>query len=156
MDNEINDDHGHTFAKFWLCNFGGQHDLDLINMLLLDNKSKVNLLCNKRIIIRVWTKYDYMTVKRYGGTINTNHNFYVKGYGEVWFDERAITNILVLKNVKRKFRVNYDSNNDGLFTIQNTSGKYVPFNMHKGGIYYHDTKNRHVTLVKNVSDNKAG
>ena len=41
-----------------------------------------------------------------------------KGYGEIWFDELAIIKILALKNVKRKFRVNYDSNNDVVFTVQ--------------------------------------
>ena len=40
---------------------------------------------------------------------------FVKNYGEVWFDTRAITNILSLKNVKNKYRVTYDSESEDVF-----------------------------------------
>ena len=50
-----------------------------------------------------------MTVKRNGGDLKTHQKAHVENYGEVWFDERAITNIMSLKNVKEKFIVTYDS-----------------------------------------------
>ena len=50
-----------------------------------------------------------------GGSITTNFKAYVKNYGEVWFDTRAITNILSLKNVKNKYRVTYDSETEDVF-----------------------------------------
>ena len=97
-----------------------------------------------------------MTVKLNGVTIKTTQKSYVKGYGEVWFDERSITNILALENVKNKFRVTYDSNNDVFLRLHKPSGKDVYFNMNKDRLYYHDTKNWNVTLVQSVIKNKSG
>ena len=53
-----------------------------------------------------------MTVKGNGGDLKTHQKSHFENYGEVWFDEREITNITSLKNVKEKFRVTYDSNRD--------------------------------------------
>ena len=100
-------------------------------MLLLDNQSNIDLFCNNNLVTRFWTIDEFMIVKGNGGAIKTTWKSHVKGYGEVWFDEQAITNILVLKNVKRKFRVTYNSNNKRVFAVQNPSRKYVHFNIHK-------------------------
>ena len=58
-----------------------------------------------------------MTVKGNGGSITTNKIGKLKNYGDVWFDECAITNILCLKNVKQKYQVTYNSSTDGVFTL---------------------------------------
>ena len=90
-----------------------------------------------------------MSVKGSGSSITTNKIGYLKKYGDVWFDERAITNILCLKNVKQKYRVTYDSSRDGVFTVHKT-GQQLHFVMHKDGVHYHNTKNCEITLVQTV------
>jgi hypothetical protein len=40
-----------------------------------------------------------MTVMGNGGKLTINTKANLKGYGKLWFDERAITNILSLKRV---------------------------------------------------------
>ena len=100
-------------------------------MLILNNQSTVDLICNKKLVTRVWNSYESMKVKGNGGAINTTHKAYVKGYGDVCLNEQAITNILALKNVKCKFRVTYDSRNEGVFTVHKPSGQGVQFCMHK-------------------------
>ena len=82
-----------------------------------------------------------MTVKGNGGNLKTNNKAYVKNYGEVWFDERAITNIMSLKNVKEKSRVTYDSGRDGTFTVHKPNGVNIKFGMYRDGLHYHDTVN---------------
>ena len=52
-----------------------------------------------------------------GGSITTNRQVHLKIYGGVWFDERAITNILCLKNMKEKYRVTYESAENETFTV---------------------------------------
>jgi len=47
--------------------------------------------------------------------LTTNQKAYVKNYGEVWFDNNTIINILCVKNVRKKFRVTYDSDDDSTF-----------------------------------------
>ena len=62
-----------------------------------------------------------------------------KGFGEVWFDSRALTNILSLKHVKEMFRVTYDSNlDDGAFVVHKPNGLTNCFVMHKDGLHYFD------------------
>ena len=71
-----------------------------------------------------------MTVKGNGGDLKIHQKAHVKSYGEVWFDERAITNIMLLKNVKEKFRVTYDSNRDRTFTVHKPNGVKIKLGMH--------------------------
>ena len=92
-----------------------------------------------------------MSVKSNGGIINTKKKIgYQKNYGDVWFDERAITNILCLKNVKQKYRVTYDSSTYGVFTVHKP-GQQLHFVMHKDGLHYHK-----ITLVQTVQENVEG
>ena len=71
-----------------------------------------------------------MTVKGNGGDLKTHQKSHVENNGEVWFDERAITNIMLLKNFKEKFRVTYDSDRDGTFTVNRPNGVNIKFEIH--------------------------
>ena len=97
-----------------------------------------------------------MTVKGNGGNLITHKKAYVENYGEVWFNERAITNIMFLKNVKDKFRVTYDSDRDGTFTVHKPNGVSIKFGMYCNGLHYHDMVNRQVTMVQTVTENEKG
>ena len=90
-----------------------------------------------------------------GGSITTNRQGHLKNYGDVWFDERAITNILCLKNMKKKYRVTYDSAENGTFTVYKPDAQ-LNCVMHQDGLHYHDTKNREVTLIQTVQENEEG
>ena len=90
---------------------------DLRHLLLLDNQSTCDIFCNPKLLKNIHSTPNSMSVKRNCGSITTNKIGYLKNYGDVWFDERAITNILFLKNVKQKYQVTYDSSTDGVFTV---------------------------------------
>ena len=96
-----------------------------------------------------------MSVKGNDVSITTNKIGYLKNYGDIWFDERALTNIHCLKNVKQKYRVTYDSSTDGVFTVHKP-GQQLHFVMHKDGLHYHNTRNREITLVQMVQENEEG
>ncbi len=80
----------------------------------------------------------------------------VKNYGEVWFDERAITNILCLKNVRTKFKVVYESQPESKFTVYRKNGTTIEFKMHLDGLHYHNTKKRELIMVNTVAENAEG
>ena len=122
---------------------------DLRRMILLDNQSTCDLFCNIKLLSNIHKTYKTIQVTGNGGSITTNRQGHIKNYGDAWFDERAITNILCLKNTKKKYRVTYDSAKNGTFTVHKPDS-HLLFVMHLDGLHYHDTKNREVTLIQTV------
>ena len=57
--------------------------------------------------------------------------------------------------MKQKYRVTYDSSADVVFTVHKP-GELLHFVLQKGGLHYHDTRNREITLVKTVQENEEG
>ena len=84
-------------------------------------------------------------MKGNGCDLKTNKKAYVKDYGEAWFDERVITNIMSLNNAKEKFRVTYDSYRDGTLTAHKPNRVNIKFGMNRDGLHDHATVNRQVT-----------
>jgi hypothetical protein len=81
------------------------------------------------------------------------------GYGTVWYDPQAIANILSLKNIKQKYHVTYNSNDeDSSFCVKKADGKTFLFKESERGLYYIDTVNNvhqdGVLMVNTVSNKK--
>ena len=125
-------------------------------MLIRDNQSTVNLFFQNKLVARVWTTDEYMSVKVNYVAIKTSLKSYVKGllWGMVWWMSHH--QHFGTKNVKLKFRVTYYRNNYWLLTVHKTIRQDTQSNMHKDGLHYHCTKNRQITLVWTVSENEAG
>ena len=90
---------------------------DLKGYVLLDNESTVDAFCNPNLISNIHEVDETMTLRSNGGTIKTSQMAKVKGYGDVWFNKDFITNIICLKNIKKKYRVTYDSKADSAFIV---------------------------------------
>ena len=76
-----------TRLRFFFCYVGGQNELDLRRMLLMDNQQTIELFFKNRLVTTVWTKDDSMTGKGGGGTIKTNRKASVNVYDGSCFDE---------------------------------------------------------------------
>ena len=95
-----------------------------------------------------------MCIKGNGGTLNATKRTYVKNYGEVWFDEWAITNILSFSNVKKQFHISYDDSNGSVFKVHKPDGTTKDFMMHADGLHYHDTKGQQLVMLNTVKQNE--
>jgi hypothetical protein len=85
-----------------------------------------------------------MRLKSNGGTMEVKKQAIMPGYhAHVWYNKKAITNILSLSNVIKQYRVTYDSI-DQMFVVHcEPEGKPdMEFRMHKSGLHYFDPRAR--------------
>ena len=60
----------------------------------------------------------YITIHSNYGMIRVTKEATLKGYGTVWFDEGAITNILSLGSIRGKYSVRYDTEGNYFLIIK--------------------------------------
>ena len=63
------------------------------------------------------------------------------GYGPVWFDSRAIANVLSLKLVKEKYHIQYNSDEKDGFVVTKPNGERFKFIQSSSGLHYLDMTN---------------
>jgi len=87
-----------------------------------------------------------------------NHKAKMAGYhAHVWYDKRAITNILALKNVIKQYRVTYNSNEQRFIVHREEDNKpNMEFWMHESGLHYFDPRDEEFAFINTVSGNMKG
>jgi hypothetical protein len=129
------------------------------NCILLDSRSKADIFCNAALL---------SDIHESGLSINFHCNAGVrwvakvgtlKSYGEVWYCEDAIANILSiamsLAKMRKRYPVKFRSVNENQF-VDIQSSKEVIFKQSESGLYFHDTINREVVMVNTVNGNIEG
>ena len=125
-------------------------------MLLMDNQSTVDIFCNPDLLHNVRETNTLMTISTNGGGLQTSCMGTLKNYGDVWYHEKALTNIVGLNNlIKKGYHVSFDSDVANQFTVTKHNGDTINFYPSKDGLYYHDTRVNGVTLLNVVSENAA-
>ena len=81
----------------------------------------------------------------------------LEGYGEVWYDPRAIANILSLKNLRKQFHVSYDSSSGSGFVVTKPDGSSFAFKESEHGLHYLDAgvHKQGTVLVNTVEGNRS-
>ena len=78
--------------------------------ILLDNQSSVTVFCNKDMVSNIRESDNgEMQLKTNGGTLVTTQKADLPQWGEVWYNENAITNIFSYAEMADKYRITYDS-----------------------------------------------
>jgi hypothetical protein len=98
-----------------------------------------------------------MRLKSNGGTMVVTRKSTMLGYNNtVWFNIRAITNIIALCNLIDQYRVTYDSD-DLMFVVhlESESKPNMEFRMHESGLHYYERrKEHHLNFVNTISEKK--
>jgi len=89
----------------------------LSRWMLLDSQSTVAVFCNLRMLSNIYVLKIHLILKFNMGTISVTKKGNLEGYGMVWYHPTGIANILSLNNVKKKYRVIFDSNLKYSFVI---------------------------------------
>ena len=111
-----------------------EHD-EMKDWILLDSGSTVNLFSNPKLVDKIKTVDEVMELATNAGTRINNQKADVPDFGEVWYDNKAITNIFALKEMIKRYRVTYDSNVEDAFIIH-LPHKVVKFRRSPNGLYY--------------------
>jgi hypothetical protein len=162
--------------KLFKQTHGTKSKLELREIILLDNQSTTDLICNPSLVGKTFKSSRNLRLQSNGGTMSVTHKARMPGYhAPVWYDKKAITNILSMHNVIKQYRVTYDS--DELMFVVHRGSENKPsmeFRMHESGLHYYDprdeqdfvfvsmcdedamTQSEDVAFVNTVSSNKEG
>ena len=130
-----------------------QQDDIMKDWILLDNCSTTDIFCDEKLLNNIHRTGTTLNLKTNGGLLQTNMKGTFQNYGDVWYDARAITNILSLYNVSKKYKVKFDSGTYNKFKVY-TNNKIIEFIPSPSGLYYYDNKNKDFNFMETVEENK--
>ena len=81
-----------------------------------------------------------MKLQSNGSTLKVTEKAILNGYHDnVWFSNKAITNIIALCDIIKQYRVTYDSDDLRFVVHREVAGKLnMEFIMHECGLHYFD------------------
>jgi hypothetical protein len=137
---------------------GTKIKLDLKKVIRLESQSTLDLICDPALVESTFKSSHSMRLKNNGGTVEVKKQVIMPGYhAHIWYNKKAITNILSLSNVIKQYRVTYDSNDQMFVVHREPEGKPdMEFLMHKSRLHYFDPRDSEFIVVNTVSENKAG
>jgi hypothetical protein len=136
-------------AKLFKQTHGTKIKLDLKKVILLDSQSTMDLICDPALVESTFKSSHSMRLKSNGGTMEVKKQAIMPGYhAHVWYNKKAITNILSLSNLIKQYRVTYDSNDQMFVVHREPEGKPdMEFWMHKSGLHYFDPRDSEFFLL---------
>ena len=105
--------------------------------VLLDNQSTTDAFSNPDLLKDIRVVSGSLTIHTQAGSMVTKLRGTLPGYGEVWYCEKGIANILSLANVAKIRHVMYNSQNGNQFVVERRDGGNTVFKQSSNGLYYH-------------------
>ena len=122
--------------------------------LLLDTASTTHLISNQNLVSNIRPSNRSQGVLSNGGELDVNQEGDLDGIGVVPFTNDGIANLLSMaKLVDQGFRVYIDTDVEDAILVFKPDGRIIKFERSDNGLYYHDTKNRQVSLMNSQYEN---
>jgi len=125
------------------------------NWILLDSQSNCDIFCNKDLLLHTWKENGPpLCIHSNGGVLETDMKGEVQNYGQVWYSESSMANILALSNVRKKFKVQFvtdPSDQKSAFEVTRGDGSIMKFVEHEIGLYVYDVSNNFVHNTNKLS-----
>ena len=89
----------------------------LKNNILLDSGSTLSIFANPDLVQDIKTSTTMLEMATNGGTTMSHKVGHVPGFGQVWYNEKAIATIFGLSDLKNKQIVTYDLTKEDAFLV---------------------------------------
>jgi hypothetical protein len=122
------------------------------NWILLDNQSTTDIFCN---LTNTRNAGRCISIHCNAGSTRVSEIGTLKNYGDVWYSNSEIANILSLSNLKERYPVQYASSTGNQFVVKQPTKKVI-FKQSLSGLYYHDTGDRAIMMVNTIKENREG
>jgi hypothetical protein len=133
--------------------------LEMREIILLDSQSTICVFCNKSLLASITKARKPLRLRSNGGSMLLKKQATIENYKhKVWYSADAITNIFSLKQVKKQYRVTYDSDNECFVVHRQIFGlPDMVFQEHESGLHYYDPRDQSGTFsfVETVQENKS-
>ena len=110
---------------------------ELRTWVLLDNQSTTSIFCNRNIVNDIHSVTEIMELQTNGGYLISDKKCTVPYFGEVWYNEKAVTNVLSLALVKRQYRIAYDSESANGDFVVHLPNREMRFKESTSGLFFY-------------------
>jgi len=120
------------------CNLLNQEDdkEHLNNSMMFDPGSTMDHFKNPDLVQDIQQTKRVMELKTNAGSKLNNRVAWLPDCGEVWFDKDALANAMALKNVKKMFKVDHNSEVEDAFILTHQkTGKVIELKCQKNGLH---------------------
>ena len=132
--------------------------------ITLDNASTLSLFCSPDLVEDIASTTSTLELMTNAGSRRSNQQATVPGFGQFWFDPKAIANIFGFADLVKKHWITYDSDKEDAFLVH-MPNKIVKFKSNAEGLYqfqvpqeYRSGLKKHQVshIMDTVEENKSG
>ena len=105
--------------------------------IILDNGSTLSIFANSELVENIRSSKTTLELATNAGIQESNQVADVPGFGTVWYDDKAIANIFGLSDLKRRYRITYDSKKEDAFIVHMPK-KNIKFKCNPEGLYQYN------------------
>jgi hypothetical protein len=115
--------------------------LDIIpnTWVLLDSQSAaVSVFKNRHLLSNIRPSTNKLRVHTNGGIQISSLKGTVKNFGDVWYNENSLANILSMDAVRKTCRITMDTSIEAAMHVHRKDGTIMTFREYQTGLYYYD------------------